>query len=122
MGIYPYFDDVAEQEVRVLPGAVLADQGTLSIGVFVAPDPTGDSGNPDATFVFGEVHGELLFPAVEFLATCLEHPKLATALFALSQDFAVHIKPVAALIDVLGTLGISLRQLGGSGGSCLLSA
>lgn len=118
----PYFDVVAEQEVRVLPGAVLADQGTLSIGVFVAPDPTGDSGNPDATFVFGEVHGELLFLTVEFLVTCFEHPKLAPALYALSQDFAVHKKPVMAFIDALGTLGISPWQPGGSGGSYLLSA
>lgn len=127
METYPYFDIVDEQDDQVLPGDVLAHQDTLSIRVFVAPDPTGDRGNPDATFAFGEVHGELLFLTVEFSAICLEHPELAAALFALSQDFAIHEKPIVAFIDALGTLGISPRRPnngggGGRGGGYMLTA
>jgi len=124
METYPYFDVVDEQGDRVLPGDVLTDQDTLSIRVFVAPDPTGDSHNPDATFAFGEVHGELLFLTVEFSATCLEHPELASALFDLSRDFSVHQKPVTVFIGALGTLGVSPRRPrgGGGSGSYLLSA
>lgn len=121
---YPYFDVLDEQGDQVLPGDVLADQDKFSIRVFVAPDLTGDSHNPDATFAFGEVHGELLFLTVESSAICLEHPELAATLFALSQDFAVHQKPVTVFIGALGTLGVSPRRprCGGSSRSYLLSA
>lgn len=119
---YPYFDLIDENCYPANEAESYGSLDCLNVGVYLKPDPSGNTAHPDVTFAFGGIRGELHFLTANFTAICLEHTEVATQLFALSQTFAVQDKPLRSFLGELENLGIprwSPTPDSGEGGTSL---